>query len=46
MANLSDLAYELSRELVGPQSVVPWWAWLAFFVMVFGGLLGLGHEAD
>ena len=35
-----ELAYELTTGLVGPGAVVPWWAWLAVLVMIFGGLLG------
>jgi hypothetical protein len=35
-----NLGYELAAELVGPRSVVPWWAWAALLTMIFGGLLG------
>jgi hypothetical protein len=39
MAGILDPAYRLSRELIGPDSGVPWWAWTAFLAMIFWGLL-------
>jgi hypothetical protein len=43
-----NFGYELVTELVGPGSVVPWWAWLALLTMIFGGLLApvFGGGAD
>lgn len=43
-AIINDL-YELSRQLVGPHSIVPWWGWAAWFVTIFAGLLGPGIVA-
>jgi hypothetical protein len=33
------VAVELTSELFGPQSPVPWWAWVALLAMIFMGLL-------
>jgi len=31
-----DQAYRVASELFGPDASVPWWAWLALLVMIFG----------
>lgn len=40
-----DLAYQWTSNLVGPQSVVPWWAWTAALVMLFWAVLAPGLAA-
>ena len=40
-----DLAYQWTSSLVGPHSVIPWWAWLAGLVMIFWGVLAPGVAA-
>ena len=37
-----DLAYDWTSKLVGPHSVLPWWAWTAGLVMIFWGVLAPG----
>jgi len=44
MTAISDIAYGLTRELVGPEAVIPWWAWAAALIMIFWGLLGTGQN--
>jgi hypothetical protein len=39
MAAVTDVAYGVVRELVGPDAWVPWWAWFAVLAMIFWGLL-------
>jgi hypothetical protein len=49
MTAIIDLLTPILTELVGPQSIIPWWAWAATFVMIFWGLLGkhvLTKDAD
>ncbi|BCJ54448.1 hypothetical protein Asp14428_59230 [Actinoplanes sp. NBRC 14428] len=41
----AETAYEWLAGLIGPQSVVPWWAWAAALVMIFWGLLAPGITA-
>jgi hypothetical protein len=43
-AMMNDLN-DLTRLLVGPQSVVPWWGWTAWLLCIFGGLLAPGIQA-
>ncbi|WP_199511656.1 hypothetical protein [Nucisporomicrobium flavum] len=40
-----DVAYQWMSNLIGPQSVIPWWAWVAALGMVFWGLLAPGLAA-
>ncbi|OJF10340.1 hypothetical protein [Couchioplanes caeruleus] len=40
-----DPAYEWTSLLVGPEAVVPWWAWVALLVMIFWSLLAPGLAA-
>jgi hypothetical protein len=40
MSSIVDLLTPIADELVGPHSIIPWWAWSAAFVMIFWGLLG------
>jgi hypothetical protein len=40
MASIVDLLTPIANELVGPNSIIPWWAWTAGFIMIFWGLLG------
>jgi hypothetical protein len=49
IATLLDQLTTIGLELLGPDSVVPWWAWAAVLVMIFWGLLGnhsMTTEAD
>ncbi|MBG0568107.1 hypothetical protein [Actinoplanes aureus] len=34
-----DVAYQVVDALFGPGSTVPWWAWIAPLVMIFGRLM-------
>ncbi|GLY01740.1 MULTISPECIES: hypothetical protein [Actinoplanes] len=34
-----DVAYAVQESLIGPGAIVPWWAWVAPLLMVFGKLL-------
>ena len=34
-----DVAHQVVEALFGPGSGVPWWAWVAPLVMIFGRLL-------
>ncbi|MEV6301093.1 hypothetical protein AB0M02_16920 [Actinoplanes sp. NPDC051861] len=40
MENAFDVAYRVVEVLFGPDSGVPWWAWVAPLVMIFAKLLG------
>ncbi|MFI5494616.1 hypothetical protein [Actinoplanes sp. NPDC051859] len=40
-----DPAYEWVSAMVGPQSVVPWWAWVAGIVMILMAVLAPGMAA-
>ncbi|MEV4641633.1 hypothetical protein AB0J80_30240 [Actinoplanes sp. NPDC049548] len=40
-----DPAYDWVSAVIGPHSVVPWWAWLAALAMIFCGLLTPGLTA-
>jgi len=46
MAALTDQAYALVSQLVGPSAQVPGWAWLALLVMVFWGVLAIDRQDD
>ncbi|MFC7533444.1 hypothetical protein [Actinoplanes sp. GCM10030250] len=35
-----DVAYPVVDALFGPDSDLPWWAWVAPLVMIFAKLLG------
>lgn len=39
MDTVLDVAYKVVEALFGPGSTVPWWAWVAPLVMIFGRLL-------
>ncbi|MEU4426281.1 hypothetical protein AB0F81_37140 [Actinoplanes sp. NPDC024001] len=34
-----DVAYQVVEALFGPGSGVPWWAWIAPLVMIFGRMV-------
>ncbi|WP_229073860.1 hypothetical protein [Actinoplanes sp. DH11] len=39
MDDALDVSYQVVDGLFGPGSGVPWWAWIAPLVLVFGKLL-------
>ena len=39
MDNAADVAYRVADVLATSGSMVPWWAWVAPVVMVFGGMM-------
>jgi hypothetical protein len=46
MSAFTDVAYDVMSELFGADARVPWWAWVALLVMVFGGLLAPGENGQ
>ncbi|MEU7908784.1 hypothetical protein [Actinoplanes sp. NPDC049118] len=41
-----DVAYTVVDDLFGPGSVVPWWAWAATLLLIFGRLLAPVFQPD
>jgi hypothetical protein len=41
-----DVAYTVASALIGPDAVVPWWAWLAILLLIFGRLLAPVFQPD
>jgi cyanate permease len=39
MAQYLDTASAVSDQLFGPESAIPWWAWIAVLIAVFWKLL-------
>ncbi|MBB2941761.1 hypothetical protein FB565_001465 [Actinoplanes lutulentus] len=39
MDNALDMTYQVVEALFGPDSAVPWWAWVAPFVLIFANQL-------
>lgn len=46
MARIMEVASELTTELFGPRSPIPWWVWPALLIMIFWGLLVPDRESD
>ncbi len=42
---LTDLGHQIATGIVGPQAVVPWWALVAWLIVIFGGILAPGIKA-
>ncbi|GAA2507768.1 hypothetical protein [Winogradskya humida] len=45
ISTLTDQAVQLANDLVGPNSVLPWWSWAAWLLMIFAAILGPGLAA-
>jgi hypothetical protein len=39
MAKYLDTAYTVTNQLFGPESAIPWWAWIAVLIAVFWKVL-------